>query len=623
MNRSIVFHGIFLVFVIFISALSTQKVAQAIGSKTSLADWPDNALGELPAGWDFFETDNQYARNILLICDDSLFKTKSNKNCEEFWGGSNLISQINKDLKSKGVSVSLNPIIFKTQETYKSISTQKSFVCGKKVVKLSIPGEGETRFNFKEIIETIRKSIQTYAKKNGFFQSPDAISGIGPEHSGKPIGLDLDWAFTAINAPFVQTDASQVRVAILDTGLKYINSQLTSGITPLSFLNGNLETPSSKADDAYLGINGPPSVSKQKTQGHGTLIASIIKDTYMQKQPGSIKINSGVTHNVEILPIQVCDNNGICPLDSIIAGICAASAPDPSGKPQPISQVLNLSLGTYLNTPILEGAIQDAISAGALVVAGAGNSRGFSLPRPVISSGAAIANLEKDGLIAKNNSGNYEVQPPAFCNAEHLSRVWNLPSWKSLTEIQKDTFFASNPGKKEQGRHNCKVYPAALSEGVGKPDGLISVGSVSPIFTSPATLEYRYSNFSTKNENIDLVAPGEQILARQSNGKTTTVDFKGTNTPAKIYFQQPAIGTSYSAAYVSGAAAAIIAERAARISTDPSLKPFTPIELEKILIESIKNIKPSKCFPGPGDPLDVCGAGLLDIKAALALAATK
>lgn len=122
-------------------------------------------------------------------------------------------------------------------------------------------------------------------------------------------------------------------------------------------------------------------------------------------------------------------------------------------------------------------------------------------------------------------------------------------------------------------------FPAAYSPLF---DGLISVGSINQKFAA--------SSFETasKNNQPDLVAPGEAITTYTADGNV------------KNQFE----GTSFAAPYVSGAVSQLL-------SQNPSL---SPSKIESILKGSANR---AKCTSTKGYE---CGAGLLDISAALAIA---
>jgi subtilisin family serine protease len=612
---------------IFASMFFGELPASAIESGNLLSFW------EKPENWDFFQNGEQYEHKILLVCDSSRLRKLINLGslsldtpCKDF---AKIVAQaVTDESIVNDTLISLDAINVSSFKTENGFNLPNGFVCGKEVVEISY--EESRNSNIELIISAIRKAILKVESIYNIKESLSAISGIGPLHGGTPSGFD--WAIKAINTPLPIINASSSRVAVLDTG---VNQKFILVSSPKNYIDPEVST--IDVDDDFVNHTDLSLINDPVTSGHGTLVASIISETGLTTKqvvvannktipPSKIVFttawNSGVTQNTQIIPIKVCRENGTCSLSSIVAGICSAVQPFPIGSPKPtgpLAQIINLSLGTYIQSPILEGAIRDAISAGTLVVAASGNSRKIDLKEPNLPTlNKFIADSEKkklitDGFISKAGI----VQPKAFCNPNALGRIWGAPkAWNTMNEDEKNKFFdSSTEFLRKQGRFNCPLYPAALSFGAKKADGLVSVGSVS---VSSATNKFMYSEFATKNQKVDLVAPGDEVLALQSNGGPTTVLNFDQVLPGAFLLKNPAAGTSFSAAYVSGAVAAIIAQR-----TASGKKAFSPVELEKILLESIKSTNPFKCVPGPEDPADVCGAGLLDVKTALALAATK
>jgi hypothetical protein len=97
--------------------------------------------------------------------------------------------------------------------------------------------------------------------------------------------------------------------------------------------------------------------SPDDTNGHGTFVATTV----------AAPINgvgiAGVAPDVTILPLRACDV--VCPLSAIVESVDYARL---AGV-----DVINLSLGDYSYSTAMFEAIQDAIDAGIVVVAAAGN----------------------------------------------------------------------------------------------------------------------------------------------------------------------------------------------------------------------------------------------------------
>lgn len=151
-----------------------------------------------------------------------------------------------------------------------------------------------------------------------------------------------------------------VTVAVIDTGLDSKHPDLKSQLLP----------PYNAADPA----NGA------YTDMHGTHVAGIIAAGANNGIGGQ-----GIAPNAKILPIDVF-NGGYGASDYVIAeGILYAIEKG--------ADVINMSLGGYMESPIMEEAVQKAIEAGVTVVAAAGNEATDEYSSPahyegVISVGA-------------------------------------------------------------------------------------------------------------------------------------------------------------------------------------------------------------------------------------------
>jgi type VII secretion-associated serine protease mycosin len=131
-----------------------------------------------------------------------------------------------------------------------------------------------------------------------------------------------------------------VIIAVVDTGVDATHPDLTGRVLPgWDFVNND----SNAADD----------------EGHGTAVAGV----------AAAKANNGgmvgIAYDARILPVKVLDNTGSGSDTDIANGI--AWAADHGAK------VINLSLGGFGGSPIIDSAVAYAMSRDALVVAATGN----------------------------------------------------------------------------------------------------------------------------------------------------------------------------------------------------------------------------------------------------------
>lgn len=188
-------------------------------------------------------------------------------------------------------------------------------------------------------------------------------------------GFDLIYNKTTLNPNLFH----RVKVAIIDSGI-YKDHPILKGKIKKEF---NAINPKKKIEDEF---------------GHGTAIAGIIS------RIGKYQHISQT--NVDIYDVKVLDEKGSGEIEDIVSGIGWAIKEK--------VDVINISFGIQNNSPILEKAINEALSNGIIIVAASGNALVVEYPAKyegVLSITAINKNMERSGLIAK---GKIDYAAPGY-----------------------------------------------------------------------------------------------------------------------------------------------------------------------------------------------------------------
>ena len=208
------------------------------------------------------------------------------------------------------------------------------------------------------------------------------------------IGLRRAWDVTIGRAATV--------VAVVDTGIRSDHPDLAGRLVPgFDFISNP-----SRANDGD-GIDADPFDPGDRAGGenggsyHGTHVAG----TIAAATDDTIGV-AGVTWRTAVMPLRVLGVGGGSLFD-VAQGIrFAAGLPNVSGTVPPTpASVINLSLTTSADDPVLRSAVDDATAAGALVVAAAGNTAhdGFLAPA-AYPNVLAVAATDRLGAPARYSS---------------------------------------------------------------------------------------------------------------------------------------------------------------------------------------------------------------------------
>ena len=181
-------------------------------------------------------------------------------------------------------------------------------------------------------------------------------------------------------APWALQQGPAVRIGILDTGIDThhpdLEGSVAAGVNLLSDAQGD------EAEDS----------SAMDYNGHGTQVAGIIGARH-----NGFGID-GISEASTLVPIKVFDRDGTGSLADVLRAVTWARAQD--------IQVLNMSFGTYEDSPMLREALQEAASEGMLLVAAAGNDGAGTVTYPAAYPGVlAIGSADGAGISRFSNFG--------------------------------------------------------------------------------------------------------------------------------------------------------------------------------------------------------------------------
>jgi subtilisin family serine protease len=356
------------------------------------------------------------------------------------------------------------------------------------------------------MLEAVNQVIQRFIASNRL--SGTGIYMIVPNDAYTRPDAEMSSPVTEFSTNFdgLFGSARGVKIAVLDSGFVIPKIVESRSMTGLKTIQDSTELESGAFVPYPYDVN-PPSrsgwdVDKVIVHDDTPRVSippdpPIRPDVYGHGTP-VLGIISSIARGATIIPIKACNDLGYCTGKSVTLGLCFAFYMR--------AKVINASFGGFYNSSLVQGAVRDVIANGGLVVAGAGNSRNLAWHRTA-------------------EEKSIEILRPA----DDLVRGWNRP-----------------------------VYPAAWSRdtslaiqrlGGFQSDGLVSVGSIPPDESNPPNSVEKISNFSTLNDNVDVVTYGENIETDYS------LDSSFVNFARHRVLRS---GTSFSAPVISGIAAVTI-----------------------------------------------------------------
>jgi hypothetical protein len=217
------------------------------------------------------------------------------------------------------------------------------------------------------------------------------------------IAETVDWGVTRIGADKVWEDStgSGFTVAIIDTGIQLDHPDLQGNIVSgYDFVNDN----DNAMDD----------------HGHGTHVAGIV--AALQNQTGII----GSSHSARLMPLKVLNSTGSGYVSDVAKGIYWATD---NG-----ARIINMSLGTTVDSDVLKKAVNYAANKGVLMTGAAGNDSGAPCSYPA-AYGAVICVVATDSsnkLASFSNIGGELAAPGASNYSTFLGSTYRYLSGTSM-----------------------------------------------------------------------------------------------------------------------------------------------------------------------------------------------
>jgi subtilisin family serine protease len=222
-----------------------------------------------------------------------------------------------------------------------------------------------------------------YAEPNLIGQVPEAAPyQIGAWAGYDPAPALTQYANEHLDLPLARelSTGSGVVVAVLDTGVQLDHPALEPQlITGYDFVDDDTVP----ADEGNGLDDDDDNELVDEAVGHGTHVAGIVLLVAPESQ---------------IMPLRVLNSDGVGSVFEVAEAIIYATDQG--------AQVLNLSLGTALQSQVLQEAVDYALSAGVMIVAAAGNLNSTEPQYPAADEGViAVAALDEQQL--KTSFSNY------------------------------------------------------------------------------------------------------------------------------------------------------------------------------------------------------------------------
>ena len=232
------------------------------------------------------------------------------------------------------------------------------------IVQTDLTSSQKERLDKDERIEDVERDYMVYGCSDSIQNSENSSS--------------IQWNLDAMNISTNEqtTPKDKIKVELLDSGVSYVSA--LENVNRIDLTSENE-------------VNNITEVLMDDNSGHGTALAGIIASNTEIK---------GINPNVDLYSVKILDEKLQAPISKVIEGIYW-------GIEHHVN-IINMSFGTEVDSPLLHEAIQKAEAEGILLVAAAGNhsDKGILYPAAypeVIAVGAIDSNNE---LLADSANGD-------------------------------------------------------------------------------------------------------------------------------------------------------------------------------------------------------------------------
>lgn len=323
------------------------------------------------------------------------------------------------------------------------------------------------------------------------------------------------WYLKAIGVENTQIPVEKVKVALVDSGVSFSDDiEVTNSI---NFVDSESEQPNPLFLDE---------------SGHGTALAGVIC------AKNNDKGITGVNPNVELYSAKVLDSNNQAPLSRVIKGIYWAVENNVN--------IINLSMGTTVNSEALHNAVKEAYNKDILLIASAGNTEHQAVQYPAAyDEVVAVGSTDTKGELAELSSTGTELEllaPGEKIATNGFLGFTTVTSGTSIATaqvtgvasllLQKDTSKSSDFIRKL-----LKISAKTVEYDVGKSAGLIDFEYANSIYNDFSAKYLQglfdvneYENTSKPQDysnDTDSIAEGLWSHSRSNNNKghyATAVD---------------------------------------------------------------------------------------------------